>query len=137
PPETLGEGGMGALVRCGSYELFDYILGYKFIQVSKSNFVTHDVKTAKIELAFEKKGGTKNQIEEYLDTAFGGTHKAYIRVGLEGEKTFHVSKDGHVCRQFMIVYMCGRPGRLNHPNKVKEYPGLQHVGYEEIKSSLF
>ncbi|CAG8562581.1 9935_t:CDS:2 [Paraglomus occultum] len=39
---------------------------------------THDVNTAKIENAFDRDSSNKNQIEYYLDAAFGGTHKPEI-----------------------------------------------------------
>ncbi|CAG8552642.1 13298_t:CDS:2 [Funneliformis caledonium] len=67
------------LVRCyAGYPRFDFILGYIFFQVSISDFVTHDTGNAKIDLSLKRDNSGKNQIENYLDEAFGNTHKAYI-----------------------------------------------------------
>ncbi|KAI7831220.1 hypothetical protein BC939DRAFT_499161 [Gamsiella multidivaricata] len=122
------------------YPRFDFFLGYTFFQVSISNSTKHDSDTAKIGLAFERKGG-KNQIEEYLVAMFGGVHKADISLSCRGgnncTKTFVVSRDGRACPQFKIVYICGRPGATNHSSKAQEYLGIRHISHEEIKSRFF
>jgi hypothetical protein len=131
------------LVRCyKGYPRFDFILGYTFFQVSISDFVTHDTGYARIELAFDRKDGNKNQIEEYLDSVYGGTHKIDLikTTNIKNSKivkTFSASKDGQSCDDFKIVYICGRPNETIHKNKVKEYPEVRHISYEEIKTKLF
>ncbi|ORZ28448.1 hypothetical protein BCR41DRAFT_74141 [Lobosporangium transversale] len=77
--ETIGEDGKKILINGGSYARFDFILGYMFIQVSVSSFTVHNDPTGSvyIDKAFSKREATgKNQIEEYLDAAFGGVHQA-------------------------------------------------------------
>ncbi|ORZ17560.1 hypothetical protein BCR41DRAFT_50421 [Lobosporangium transversale] len=82
PPRMLGtveEDGKRILINGGSYARFDFILGYMFIQVSVSSFTVHNDpnRSACIDRAFWKRKTTgKNQIEEYLDVAFGGVHQA-------------------------------------------------------------
>ncbi|RIA79425.1 hypothetical protein C1645_840727 [Glomus cerebriforme] len=131
------------LVRCyKGYLRFDFILGYTFFQVSISDFVTHDTGYARIELAFDRKDGNKNQIEEYLDSVYGGTHKIDLikTTNIKNSKivkTFSASKDGQSCDDFKIVYICGRPNETIHKNKVKEYPEVRHISYEKIKMKLF
>ena len=140
PPIMVCTDGMNLLMRCyAGYPQFDFILGYKFFQVSISNFVSHDQGSAKIEKAFER-NGDKNQIEEYLDAVYGGTHKANIELQHRGHKTtkrFVVSRDGQACLQFKIIYICGRGDAPNHSSKAKEYPDLRYISYNEIKSKLF
>jgi len=143
PPVNYGTDGMDILIRCyKGYPRFDFILGYTFIQVSVSDFAKHNTDSAVIDFAF-KRNGAKNQIEDYLDAMFGGTHSAVINESPNPKdpkkviKTFVVSKDGRLCPQFQIVYMRGSPGKPNHTSKVQEYPGLRHISYEDIKSKLF
>jgi hypothetical protein len=132
------------LVRCyKGYPRFDFILGYIFLQVSISDFVAHDTGYAKIELAFDRKDGNRNQIEAYLDSVYGGTHKIELIKTVDTKnskniiKKFSALKDGQPCDNFKIVYICGRPNGIIHKRKVKEYPEVRHISYEEIKTKLF
>ncbi|KAF9344778.1 hypothetical protein BGX26_003927 [Mortierella sp. AD094] len=81
PPRMLeieGDDGKGILINGGSFARFDFMLGYMFIQVSVSSFTDHNgpKESANIDKAFLKGEDDKNQIERYLDAAFGGVHKA-------------------------------------------------------------
>lgn len=130
PPEKYDK---NVLVRCYiGYPRFDFILGYKFFQVSVSDFVIHDKDSAKIELSFQRSNG-KNQIEEYLDAAFGGTHEAkinkmvkYVKNTAKEVKRFKALKNGQAC-DFEIIYIRGSPGAKKHKRKVEEYPEIRHI----------
>ncbi|KAF9897688.1 hypothetical protein BX616_005144, partial [Lobosporangium transversale] len=78
--ETSRNNGKGILINGSSDVRFDFILGYMFIQVLISSFTTHSSpeKSACIDNAFSTRDEVinKNQIEEYLDAAFGGVHQA-------------------------------------------------------------
>ncbi|CAG8653907.1 10961_t:CDS:2, partial [Funneliformis mosseae] len=128
------------LVRCYvGYPRYDFILGYMFFQVSISDFVTHNTRYANIDLSFDQRdNGGRNQIENYLDGAFGGIHKAeinktteYIKNKPKTRKKFVVSRDGKACKDFKIIYVCGSPGKANHIHKVDEYPDVRHISYDE------
>ncbi|ORZ27947.1 hypothetical protein BCR41DRAFT_367486 [Lobosporangium transversale] len=145
PPRMLGRDGMGILVRCYvGYERFSFIQGYRFIQVSVRDFKTYDKESAMIELAFDKGPGAKNQIEEYLDAAFGGFHEA-ILIGRGIRKRFEVKKDGILRKDFKVIYICGRGdfgegasgkhGLPNHKLKALEYPEVRHICFGELKQS--
>lgn len=134
------------LVRCYvGYPRYDFILGYMFFQVSISDFVTHNTGYANIDLSFnQRNNGGKNQIENYLDGAFGGIHKAeinettkYIRNKPITRKKFVVSKNDEACNDFKIIYICGSPSKVNHIRKVEEYPDVRLISYEEIKLKMF
>jgi hypothetical protein len=137
PPEKYDK---NVLVHCYiGYPRFDFIFGYKFIQVSISDFASHNKDYAKLDHAFERSNG-KNQIEEYLDAVFGGIHEAklditvkYIKNTKKEVKRFKVLKDGWACTDFEIIYICGKPGGANHTRKVEEYPEIRYISYEEIK----
>ncbi|CAI2164688.1 12967_t:CDS:1 [Funneliformis geosporum] len=134
------------LVRCYvGYPRYDFILGYMFFQVSISDFVTHNTGYANIDLSFNQRDSDgKNQIENYLDGAFGGIHKAeinettaYIKNKPKTHKKFVVSKNDKACDDFKIIYICGSPGKVNHIRKVDEYPEVLHISYDEIKLKMF
>ena len=82
-----------------------------FFQVSKSDFVTHNTGFANIDLSFNQRDSDgKNQIENYLDRAFGGIHKAeinetteYIKNKPKTSKKFVVSKNDKACDDFKII----------------------------------
>ncbi|KAF9956630.1 hypothetical protein BGZ65_002554 [Modicella reniformis] len=136
------------LVRCSKgYPRFDYINGRTFIQVSVSDFPTHNVESADIAKAFVPDVGSthsydgKNQIERYLDATFGGQHKAVID---PVTKKFVVTKkevtsmgDEQVVEDFRIVYIHGKPGKPNHTGKVKDFPDVLHVSLEELQKKVF
>ncbi|CAG8610168.1 4565_t:CDS:2 [Paraglomus brasilianum] len=134
---------MNTLVRCSKrYPWFDYILGYKFFQVSLQDFSTHNTGSAKVEHAFDRnrEWTPKNQMEYYLDAVFGGNHSANMIVTKHSNvnvKRFQVTKDGSHCPGFQIIYICGKPANTNHMQKFKEFPELRHISYCEIKSKLF
>jgi hypothetical protein len=136
--------GKDVLIRCyKGYPRFDFVLGYMFFQVSISDFAKHDTGYAKIELSFLRDDGNKNQIEDYLDSVFGGVHKIDIIETTSNKnikkkiKKFLALKDDQPCNDFKIIYIRGSPGKVNHTGKVEEYPDIRHISYEEIKSKLF
>lgn len=120
------------------------MLGYTFIQVSISSFTKHDVGNTKVSLAFQRPTAPtpppqdfddRNQIEKYLDGAFGGQHRANINQ----QKHFEVFKDTEQ-KAFRIVYICGNQkesGNPHHTQKVAEYPDILYVNYSEVKMRLF
>jgi len=142
PPNKYGK---DILVRCyKGYPRFDFIFGYIFFQVSISDFVKHDTDYARIKLSFRRDDSNKNQIEEYLDSVFGGVHKIDIIIETTSNKSpkkktkkFLALKDDQPCDDFKIIYIRGSPGKANHIRKVEEYPDVRHISYEEIKSKLF
>ncbi|CAG8563512.1 3327_t:CDS:2 [Funneliformis caledonium] len=118
------------------YPQFDFMIGYLFIQVSVSPFDQHNKESANINKAFErycKEGNdSRNQIELYLDTTFGGQHTA---LHINGK--FVILKNNiPIAQDFRIVYMCGSPVSLNHTRLVKKYQDVAFISYEEIKSKL-
>jgi hypothetical protein len=128
------------------YPQFDFVLGPVFIQVSISDFVTHnDKKSTDIKRAFvrpmlqlpnissEQING-RNQIEMYLDEMYGPGHSAVIN---PVNNKFDVTRNGVPVPGFRIVYIRGRSGIPNHPIKVKELPDVAYVTFEEIKKQLF
>jgi len=142
------------LLRCyPGYPRFDFILGYMFIQISISDFTTHNRDSADLAKAFkhpEPPGGRptrsfdkRNQIEKYLDSAFGGCdrhendvgcHKAVID---EDSKRFIVKRDDRTVDDFRIVYIRGSPGLPNHTGKISEFPDVLHISFDELKIKLF
>src|ERR1043166_1041092 len=67
------------LIHYAGYPRCDFILGYMFFQVSINDFVKHNTGYTNIDLSFNQRDSNgKNQIENYLDGAFGGIHKAKI-----------------------------------------------------------
>ncbi|RUP45519.1 hypothetical protein BC936DRAFT_148062 [Jimgerdemannia flammicorona] len=129
------------------YPRFDYMLGPMFIQVSISDFTTHNSKeSADIKNAFTRPMRTlagltdeqiagRNQIEMYLDEMFGRGHIAAI------DSTTHqfvvTDINGAPVHGFRIVYIRGSPGAPNHSMKVREFPDVAHVTLEEVKAQLF
>jgi len=140
------------LLRCyPRYPRFDFILGYIFIQASISDFATHNKDSADIEKAFEhpsssrstRSSDLRNQIEKYLDFAFGGCdlhedgngcHCANID---PNSRRFIVTRDGKTVHDFRIVYIRGSPGFPNHTGKVEEFPDVLHINFKELKDKLF
>ncbi|GJJ74326.1 hypothetical protein EMPS_06684 [Entomortierella parvispora] len=151
PPFIVSE---NVLLRCfKGYPRFDYISGHTFIQVSLSDFATHNVDSANIEKAFERPtipntrtSDHRNQIEKHLDSAFGGQHEADInpvtRKFVVRRKEL-ISKDGQLVEDiravedFQIVYIHGKPGKPNHTGKIKDFPDVLHVSLEELQNKLF
>ncbi|KAF9201434.1 hypothetical protein BGZ49_008320 [Haplosporangium sp. Z 27] len=76
---------------------------------------------------------TRNKIEIYLDSVFGGKHVAEIN---PETKYFEVCKDNKRLNYFRIVYQSGKP-RPKRCIKFKEYPDLLLVDFNELKSKLF
>ncbi|UZO20554.1 uncharacterized protein OCT59_012977 [Rhizophagus irregularis] len=125
PPERITNDDI--LFRCyEGYPRFDFILGRTFIQVSISNFTANNTKSADIE--------KKNQIENYLDNAYGGNHQAYID---SSTKKFIVTRNGQKVHDFHIVYICGKLGNPNHTGKVKDFPDILHINLDELNQKLF
>ena len=94
------------------YPRFDFILGQTFIQVSLSAFDKHNTGSAIIDLAFApySPNDRRNQIEIYLDTTFGPTHKAKLSQG-----RFIITRNGARVPDFRIVYIRVNPGSLTTP----------------------
>ncbi|RGB35194.1 hypothetical protein C1646_759647 [Rhizophagus diaphanus] len=132
------------LIHCyKGYLWFNFIFGYMFFQVSISDFAKHDTGYARIKLSFHQDDGNKNQIENYLDSVFGGVYKINIIETTSNKnpkkkiKKFLALKDDQPCDDFKIIYIHGSPSRVNHTGKVEKYPDVRHISYEEIKSKLF
>ncbi|CAG8625059.1 1541_t:CDS:2, partial [Ambispora leptoticha] len=126
------------------YPRFDYMLGPIFIQVSISDFTSHNSKpSTNIRQAFEPMSAQagislvqingRNQIEMYLDEMYGTGHSAKI----DSQNKFVVTRNGKRVPGFRIVYIRGSPGTPNHSGKVREFPDVAHVTFEEIRSQLF
>ncbi|RHZ81939.1 hypothetical protein Glove_116g8 [Diversispora epigaea] len=142
---SLGPGNDKVLGRgFNRYPRFDYMLGPIFIQVSISNFTSHNSKSStNIRQAFKPMSAQagislmqingRNQIEIYLDEMYGPGHSA--RIDLQNK--FVVTRDGKCVPGFRIVYIRGSPGTPNHSEKVREFPDIVHVTFEEIRSQLF
>ncbi|CAG8651215.1 1173_t:CDS:2, partial [Funneliformis mosseae] len=97
------------------YSRFDYMLGPIFIQVSISDFISHNSKSStNIRKAFE------------LMSALADSQNRFI-----------VTRNGIRVPGFHIVYIRGSPNTPNHSGKVREFPDIAHVTFEEIKSQLF
>ncbi|RHZ64410.1 hypothetical protein Glove_325g29 [Diversispora epigaea] len=145
PQLSLGPGN-DKVLGCGfdRYPQFDYMLGPIFIQVSISDFTSHNNKSStNIRQAFEPMSaqagislvqiGGRNQIEIYLDEMYGPSHSA--RIGSQNK--FIVTRNGRHMPGFHIIYIRGSPGTPNHSRKVREFPDVMHVTFEEIRSQLF
>ncbi|CAB5368102.1 unnamed protein product [Rhizophagus irregularis] len=100
----------------------------------KSMCVKDGNMTADIEKAFTVKINQKNQIENYLDNAYGGNHQAYIDSSI---KKFIVTRNGQKVHDFHIVYICGKLGNPNHTGKVKDFPDILHINLDELNQKLF
>ncbi|KAF9370020.1 hypothetical protein CPB97_003085 [Podila verticillata] len=132
---SLGPEHDNVLIRCYErYPRFDFILGRMFIQVSVSSFAKHDTGSAEIRKAFMVQGGDRrNQIERYLDDAYGHGHHAYIDASTN---RFVVTKENGRAPDIRIVYIRGSPGKADHRDLVKKYPDVLHVTFEEVQRSL-
>ncbi|KAF9364674.1 hypothetical protein BGX34_000775 [Mortierella sp. NVP85] len=145
PPSVVGE---NVLLRCSEgYPRFDYINGRTFIQVSVSDFTAHNVGTANIEKALElstarptNSSDYRNQIEYYLEHAFGGQHKASIDQKARKfivTRTDTIHNDGQQVENtrpvedFRIVYIHRKCGKPNHTGKVMEFPNVLHVSLDQ------
>ncbi|KAF9295539.1 hypothetical protein BGZ74_010775, partial [Mortierella antarctica] len=133
---SLGPGHNDTLIRCYErYPRFDFILGRMFIQVSVSDFASHNSGSANIDNAFTTRDTAgKNQIEKYLDDAYGSGHHAYMD---PSTNRFVVTKQRRSVTDFRIVYIRGSPGNPNHCRLVKKFPDVLHVSFEELQQSLF
>ncbi|KAL1923168.1 uncharacterized protein VTP21DRAFT_9544 [Calcarisporiella thermophila] len=141
------------LLRCyPGYPRFDYILGRMFIRTSISEFTIHNQNSANIEKAFEypkprptRSFDPRNQIEKYLDGAFGGCDEhrdgngCYKAIIDPESRRFIVTRDGKEDEDFRIVYIRGSSGFAEHPHtsKVKDFPDILHVSLEELQTKLF
>ena len=56
---------------------------------------------------------------------------------IDPQNKFVVTRNGKRVPGFRIVYIQGSPGTPNHSGKVREFPDVAHVAFEEIKSRLF
>ncbi|KAF9294962.1 hypothetical protein BGZ74_011026 [Mortierella antarctica] len=134
---SLGPGHDDTLIRCyKGYPRFDFILGRMFIQVSIRDFDRHNSGSAEIDKAFNPQDTTgRNQIEKYLDGAYGSGHRAYVDART---KRFVVTmEDDDTNENVRIVYIRGSPGKPNHCELVKRFPDILHVSFEELKQGLF
>ena len=142
---SLGPGNEKVLGRgFDRYPRFDYMLGPIFIQVSISDFASHNCKSStNIKQAFETMSAQagitssqihgRNQIEMYLDEMYGLGHSAKI----DSQNRFVVTRNGSRVPEFRIIYIRGSPGIPNHHRKVLEFPEVSHVTFEVIKRQLF
>ncbi|CAG8677760.1 5041_t:CDS:2 [Acaulospora morrowiae] len=142
---SLGPGNDKVLGRgFNRYSRFDYMLGPIFIQVSISDFASHNYKSStNIGQAFKPMAvqagissvqiNGRNQIEMYLDEMCGPGHSAKM----DSQNKFVVTRSGERVPGFCIVYIRGSPGTPNHSEKVREFPDVAHVTFEEIKRQLF
>lgn len=143
---SLGPGNDNVLGRgFDGYPRFNFVLGPMFIQVSISDFVTHNKQSSKdISKAFKRPMSQlynissaqidgRNQIEMYLDEMYGSGHKAEINQ----DKRFVVTKNNTPVAGFCIVYIRGKSGTPNHSKEVNEFPDVAHVSFEEIRRHLF
>ncbi|KAG0018675.1 hypothetical protein BGZ82_000372 [Podila clonocystis] len=133
---SLGPEHDDVLIRCYErYPRFDFILGRTFIQVSVSDFATHNLHSADIRKAFVSLDiSGKNQIEKYLDDVYGPGHRAYIDARTNH---FVVKKKNKRAPDIRIVYIRGSPGKPAHRELVKSFPDVMHVTFEELQRSLF
>ena len=116
-----------------SHPRFDFMLGPMFIQVSISDFASHNKKTAELGKAFDEKDNNRtNQIERYLNDLYGPGHSAKIDNG-----KFVVTKNGVDVPGFRVVYIRGSPGQPSHSKWVKKFQDVRHVSFEEVKENLF
>ncbi|KAG0055017.1 hypothetical protein BGZ83_009787 [Gryganskiella cystojenkinii] len=118
------------------YPRFDYMLGGLLMQVSISDFQSHNVGTADISKAFVKgfnNNPKQDQIEFYLDDLFGAKHNAVIRPNVK----FEVRRNRSTVPGFRIVYIRGSPGKPMHSQSARRFPDVAHISYEEIKEKLF
>ncbi|CAG8717104.1 3789_t:CDS:2 [Cetraspora pellucida] len=65
----------------------------------------------------------------YLDEMYGPGHSAKI----DSQNKFVVTRNGKRVPGFRIVYIRGSPGTPNHSGKVREFPDVAHVTFEEIR----
>ncbi|KAG0000751.1 hypothetical protein BGZ65_004100, partial [Modicella reniformis] len=70
---------------------------------------------------------SRNQIEKYLDSAFGGNHRVIIGTN----KGFEATKDGVNLDDFKIVYICGEAQTKKHLGEVKDFPDIVHVNLKD------
>lgn len=129
-----------------------YIYGRTFIQVSVLDFANHYVGTENIEKAFERPTArqthtfdNRNQIEKYLDGAFGGKHEAIIDQETRKfivSRTDIISKDDQQVEDtrpvedFRIVFIHGKLGKPNHIGKIKDFPDVLHISFDELQMKL-
>ncbi|KAF9179861.1 hypothetical protein BGZ50_006605, partial [Haplosporangium sp. Z 11] len=141
PNISLGHGHDKVLCRgYKNYPRFDYMLGPMFIQVSISDFSSHnESKKADITKAFSKAPGEKNQIERYLNEVYGPGHSAEIVNNRFVVTRTDVTMGGVPVPVpgFRIVYIRGSPGKPEHRISVKKFPDVVHVTFEELKEKLF
>ncbi|KAF9413981.1 hypothetical protein BGZ76_004945, partial [Entomortierella beljakovae] len=76
----------------------------------------------------------RNQIEIYLDAVYGGHHDVKIN---PDTNRFEAKWNGVALDDFKIAYVCGPPGRPNHPKLLAKYPDLLYVSFDELRRSLF
>ncbi|KAF9346292.1 hypothetical protein BGX26_002213 [Mortierella sp. AD094] len=76
----------------------------------------------------------RNQIEVYLDSAFGGKHEAKIN---PVSRYFEANKDGVKLDDSKTVCICGLLNTPHHTGKVKRFPDILHVNGIELKNKLF
>ncbi|KAF0498169.1 hypothetical protein F8M41_020602 [Gigaspora margarita] len=74
----------------------------------------------------------RNQIEMYLDEMYGPGHSAKM----DSQNRFIVTRNGNLVPGFRIVYIRGSPGTPNHSGKVRDFPDVAHITFEEIKRQL-
>ncbi|KAG0345942.1 hypothetical protein BG005_001023 [Podila minutissima] len=105
-----------------------------------------------IEKAFERPTArqthtfdNRNQIEKYLDGAFGGKHEAIIDQETRKfivSRTDIISKDDQQVEDtrpvedFRIVFIHGKLGKPNHIGKIKDFPDVLHISFDELQMKL-
>ncbi|KAF9185058.1 hypothetical protein BGZ50_003296 [Haplosporangium sp. Z 11] len=141
PNVSLGHGHDKVLCRgYKNYPRFDYMLGPMFIQVSISDFASHnESKTADITKASSKAPGEDNQIECYLNEVYGPGHSAEIVNNRFVVTRADVTRGGVPVPVpgFRVVYIRGSPGKPAHRTLAKKFPDVVHIVFEELQEKLF
>jgi len=137
------------------FKVLDFIqintFGVDFMQISLSEFSVHDTKGAAFRNAFIANAieygysiitkTPRNQIEFLLESLYGTPFTAeYKTDGKFLIKNAFIDNNTtiwhDVSRNVRFVYICGKKDKPNHTGKVKDYPDLLHINYEELRQKL-
>ncbi|KAG0274613.1 hypothetical protein BGZ95_009617 [Linnemannia exigua] len=131
---SLGRGHDRVLARgYKGYPRFDFMLELIFIQVSVSDFGTHNTDSAHLSKTFDiRDANGRNQIEHYLNELYGPGHPAKIE-----DNRFAVARNDVPLSGFRVVYIRGSPGKPSHRDLVKKFPDVWHISFEELRETLF
>lgn len=133
--DSLGSGQENVLTR-GHYKVhprFDFMLGPVFIQVSISDFGSHNTGSADIHKAFDDRDDKgMNQIECYLNDLFGPHHSARIE-----DNRFVVTRNGEPVPGFRMVYICGSHGNPAHHGWANKAPRCSAYHFQGTQEESF